>query len=512
MSNFAKQFIAARRVSTPLVAVRTPDPASTIRSVINTLKKATEKEPDVPVIHYDICHGIVGLNTKGKAEVERVLDGGEAAMVSSRPSDTLILAEKMTEDCVLFFANGQNYWKDETVKQGVWNLRDRFKAQGSMLIILTTLGASLPAELSQDVLVLDEPLPTAEDLKAIITETYKAADMKLADDDTNARTIDALVGLPAFPAEQTLAMSLTSKGLDVDDVWERKRKVIEQVRGLTVWRGGETFADLGGLENAKTYFSRLFNGPEKPDGLVFTDELEKCFAGFGTDLSGVTTKDVGEVLSFMEDNQVTGSIFLGPPGSGKSFLAKALGNEFGVPTVQANFGAMQTSLVGQSSENVRNALAIIKAMFKRSLWIGTCNSWGSLPPELRRRYRLATFFFDILSEQEKPLVWKVYLAKYNLAEAKIPNDRGWTGAEIRNCCDTAYRLGCSLEDAACYIVPVSISAADQIRKLRTEATGKFVSASKLGLYQFQDEPEVPAKTRKMRPLDVDSFSSKVGES
>ena len=32
------------------------------------------------------------------------------------------------------------------------------------------------------------------------------------------------------------------------------RSTIEQTPGLSVWRGTETFIDLGGLENIKTYF------------------------------------------------------------------------------------------------------------------------------------------------------------------------------------------------------------------------------------------------------------------
>jgi hypothetical protein len=38
-------------------------------------------------------------------------------------------------------------------------LRDVFKANGRTLTLLTTPGAVLPDELTQDVLVLDEPLP-----------------------------------------------------------------------------------------------------------------------------------------------------------------------------------------------------------------------------------------------------------------------------------------------------------------------------------------------------------------
>ena len=59
------------------------------------------------------------------------------------------------------------------------------------------------------------------------------------------------IGLAAFPAEQALAMSLVKRELDTEDLWERKRQIIEQTPGLSVWRGGETFEDIGGVENVK---------------------------------------------------------------------------------------------------------------------------------------------------------------------------------------------------------------------------------------------------------------------
>src|SRR2546422_6001578 len=54
-----------------------------------------------------------------------------------------------------------------------------------------------------------------------------------------SQSVDALIGLAAFPAEQVLAMSLSKNGLDLDWLWERKCQAVEQTPGLTIWRGGE---------------------------------------------------------------------------------------------------------------------------------------------------------------------------------------------------------------------------------------------------------------------------------
>jgi MoxR-like ATPase len=299
------------------------------------------------------------------------------------------------------------------------------------------------------------------------------------------------MGLAAFPAEQALAMSLTKKGLDYTGLWERKRQVIEQTPGLNVWRGGESFDDIGGVENIKGFLRAIIAGEEPPRTVVFIDEIEKAFAGTGTDLSGVKTEMTGTMLTWMQDREADGLIFLGPPGAAKSAVAKATGNTAGIPTISFDLAAMQSSLVGASGDRLRTALKIVDVVSQgRALFIATCNSIANLPPELRRRFTLGTFFFDLPSPEERKAIWQIYKRKYRV-DGELTPDEGWTGAEIKECCRKAYRLKLSLLDAAKYIVPVSRSAADQIKSLRMQASGKFLSASAAGLYEYEDKSMAP---------------------
>jgi SpoVK/Ycf46/Vps4 family AAA+-type ATPase len=151
---------------------------------------------------------------------------------------------------------------------------------------------------------------------------------------------------------------------------------------------------------------------------------------------------------------------------------------------------MQNSLVGGSGERLRAALQVVDAVsMGRSLWIATCNSIASLPPELRRRFTLGTFFFDLPSADERQAIWNIYLTKWGLSD-ELPSDDGWTGAEIKECCRKAWRLKLSLKESAEYIVPVSRSAADQIETLRRQATGRFLSASIPGIFTAES-PQNP---------------------
>src|SRR2546427_6003734 len=97
-----------------------------------------------------------------------------------------------------------------------------------------------------------------------------------------SQSVDALIGLAAFPAEQVLAMSLSKNGLDLDWLWERKCQAVEQTPGLTIWRGGETFDQIGGCENIKRFLTAGLFGRESPPGIVVLDEIEKGVTRTGT--------------------------------------------------------------------------------------------------------------------------------------------------------------------------------------------------------------------------------------
>lgn len=483
----AEQFIAARRVSTPLVSISTPDPAATIRTLCDATNGAAKLE-------WDIIRGLHGINEPGTDA-----KGQLGNIAETDPIEVLVAVRKLPERSILFFHNAGRLLESIAVIQAVWNLRDTFKASGCMLVLLGP-AIKLPPELTNDVLALDEPLPDAAQLAEIVRTLHADAEVETSDEAVSL-AVEAVQGLAAFPAEQAAAMAMRASGLDLTGLWERKRKAIEQTPGLKVYRGGETFADVGGVPTIKEFLGRIVHGKARPNAIVFIDEIEKAMAGTSGDMSGVSQDQLGVLLSYMQDQAAAGVILVGPPGAAKSLIAKATGNEAGIPTIQLDLGAAKGSLVGQSEQQLRTALKVVSAVSNgRSLWVATCNSLSSLPPELRRRFSLGIFYFDLPTREEREAIWQIWMAKYSLA-GKAPSDEGWTGAEIKQCCDLAWRLDCSLADAARYVVPVSRSAADQLEKLRDLADGKFLSASQPGVYRRNHQPEKPKASRKMALRD-----------
>ncbi|HEX3315083.1 MAG TPA: hypothetical protein VHR72_09350, partial [Gemmataceae bacterium] len=118
-------------------------------------------------------------------------------------------------------------------------------------------------------------------------------------------------------------------------------------------------------------------------------------------------------------------------------------------------------------------------------FIGTANDITKLPPEFTRAERLdAVFFLDLPAETGRKTIWEMYRREFGIAaNQKQPADENWTGAEIRACCRLAALLDLSLEDAAKQIVPVAVTAAEAIEKLRTWASGRCLSSEAGGIFQ-----------------------------
>jgi SpoVK/Ycf46/Vps4 family AAA+-type ATPase len=314
--------------------------------------------------------------------------------------------------------------------------------------------------------------------------------------------------LTRYEAEGAYALSLVRQGhLAPDTIWELKAQALKQSGLVRLHAGKESFADLGGLAALKDFCRRaLVPGRHSPSG-----------------------------------PKPRGILLLGVPGTGKSAFAKALGTETGRPTLLLDMGALYGSLVGQTEQNVRQALKIAEAMAPCILFVdeiekglggavgagagdsgvssrllGTLLSWLSdhqsdvfvvctannvaqLPPEFTRAERFdAIYFLDLPDTAHRQAIWVLHQQEYSLGQQARPSDHGWTGAEIRSCCRLAALLNISLVEAAQYVVPISVTAADTVEQLRTWADGRCLSADRPGIYR-RKPPGASRSARKISP-------------
>lgn len=518
---FVQQVVVASRVGVPIIGVSSADQRATIKKLCDTLiASEQEKEKDKPLafLTWNCLDGMVSA-VKDEAKIEKSVKERAAqtlAALSKPPSDednefetadnddrVLVgpiemlqaIRKNLPPRSVVFIQNAHLFLNRDfsaatDFLQGVWNLRKAFKSDRRLLILLAP-DFKAPPELKDDIVVYDDPLPTEEEIGHIVRKLEAPLKTELPQQIVE-RCTDSVLGLSAFAAEQALFLSLKRDKdkiqIDFDQLRHVKRTLIRQTPGLRVSEEGYRFDDIGGVSFIKEFLHGIINGRKPPKLIVFVDEIEKAMGATG-DNTGVSQDILGQMLQHMENTRARGSIFVGPPGCTKTMLARAMGNEAGIDTVEFDLGGVKQGEVGASERNIRQALKVIGSCSRgSSYWIATSNNLSVIPAELRRRYTDGIWFFDLPATQEElKAIWDIQIKANKLEKkqyAKIPDDKGWTGAEIRNCCAIAYDRNVSLTEAARFINPVSVSSRDLIQRLRKDAAKKFMSASRPGTYQL----------------------------
>jgi SpoVK/Ycf46/Vps4 family AAA+-type ATPase len=120
----------------------------------------------------------------------------------------------------------------------------------------------------------------------------------------------------------------------------------------------------------------------------------------------------------------------------------------------------------------------------------TANDVTRLPPEFGRSERFdGIFFLDLPGDEERRAIWDIYLDLFSLDPTQArPDDSQWTGAEIKACCRLASLLDLPLSQAAQNIVPIAVTAAESVERLRSWGDGRCLSASSAGVYRRQGQP------------------------
>lgn len=500
MKSFIELFTAARSISTPEIAVRTFDPASTIQNIVKSLGSVAEL---TPLMSWDAIHGLRGLNELGLeavADICKKADGGAGVERAATVDLVICLAalEEANEDVIAFVHNPHLLWEtDKRVIQAMWNLRDLYKARGNMLVSLLGIGVELPAELAQDVLVLEEPLPTRVELGKIVKDTFAFAAQKKeyaacrtgATDEVVAKAVDAGIGLPTFPFDQSVAMCLDKKAgkLDIETLWGRKKDIVSGNPGLTYHAGKETLADMYGCAAWVSAGKMLMDGKHRPTIIVRMDEIQRQLSGSDTDSSGTKGNLMGEFLTWVNDKKVICTLNLGVSGTSKSWGPYCIGGQYDVPVINYDIASMEHKHVGESSRHMRTAHKVLESISDCRIWlVASANNLNGLPPELISRFQKGgIYFFDLPDEEEKRGIMKLKIAAYKLdPDQEYPEMPGWTGRDIDNCAGKADLWGCDLVTASKTIIPLMRSHTADIENIRAAAADRYLSASKEGIYQY----------------------------
>lgn len=397
---------------------------------------------------------------------------------------------------VIVLENFHRFLQSAEIVQAIAHQVITGKQTRTILVVLAPV-VQLPVELEKLFVVIDHELPTREQLREI-ANGIATEPGELPEDTDFQRVLDAATGLTRFEAENAFALSLVRDSqLTAETLWQQKSQMLTKAGTLQLYRGNANFDALGGLSSLKAFTRR---------SLLHSNQTNKLV-------------------------RPRGVLLLSPPGCGKSEFCKALGKEVGRPVLQLDVGSLMGSLVGQSEERTRQALQIVDAMAPCVLMIdeaekafsgvggsgsndsgvssrmfGTFLSWlndhesdvfvvctsndaSRLPPEFSRSERFdGVFFVDLPGQEQKDRIWSLYLKLFDLdADQTRPDDEQWSGAEIRSCCRLAALLDLPISQAAQNVVPVAVTSAESVQRLREWASGRCLDADHAGIYRHQPQ-------------------------
>lgn len=461
-------------------------------------------ERNLRLLRWNLDCGLVGLS--GKSDLGHVRD--PLAVIRS-------LHEYADErSTLLLLENFHRFVDSAEICQALQTQLLLGKQHGRHIVVLAPI-VKLPAELERQFVVLHHPLPTKDQLRAI-AESLVTEDPAAMPEANSRQLIDAASGLTRAEAESAFSLSLVRRGqLAADEVWELKGRWLRKNGLLSMHRSETGFETLGGLGSLKQFCQRSLRQQ-----------------------------------SAEQTVRARGLMLLGVPGTGKSAFAKALGKETGRPVLCLDVGALMGSLVGQTENNIRHALQTADAMAPCVLFVDevekalsgvasggrgdggvssrlfgtlltwlndhtsdvyvvmTCNNIQQLPPEFSRAERFdAIMFLDLPGRVEKDSIWQIYRSEFSIDDRDpAPVDDAWTGAEIKACCRLSVLLGITLREAAQNIVPIGATAAEDIQRLRSWASGRCLDASRPGIFRAtsggKEATATPTRrVRGIRPSD-----------
>ena len=384
-------------------------------------------------------------------------------------------------------------------------------------------------------MVIKIDLPNEDEMYSIIKEyidDYRS-EITIEWDNSDIREAAAtLAGVTRIEAENVIAALIANKRIrksDMDEIRQAKDRLFSDISGLEKIEVDAGVKDVGGLAGLRKWLDekKELLSPEK------RDELKA---------KGLQPP--------------RGILLVGVPGCGKSLSAKSISANWRLPLYRLDFATVQGSYVGQSEQQLKDALTTAENVSPCILWIdeiekglsgagasndggvstrmvgqflfwlqeckkqvfvvATANDVSMLPSELLRRGRFDELFFvDLPTADERRDILALYMRKYlklefvgPFADKIVELTDGFTGADLESTVrDLAYRSIANsnfvlneenIVTAFNNVVPLSQTSPEKIEAIRDWGKERAVPASgkPIGGDKLSQKKDGP-KTRKV---------------
>ena len=501
MSDVAKSKELLKRYSIariPFIAVNTVERARAL-----DIMKETAEELSLSFFVHTLSKGMYDL-TSGKVVNEDKSVYGAIDFMSEQM--------KRRQYMTLILTEVPDISNDNNDARQIMDLVTLANESGGTIIVLTN--NPVWNQLQRLGMIVKIDLPNENEMYSIIKEyidDYRSEIPIEWDNNDIREAASTLTGVTRIEAENVIAALIANKRIrksDMDEIRFAKDRLFSDISGLEKIEVDESVKDIGGLAGLRKWLNekRELLSPEKRD-----------------------------ILKSKGLQPPRGILLVGVPGCGKSLSAKSISASWKLPLYRLDFATVQGSYVGQSEQQLKDALTMAENVSPCILWIdeiekglsgagssgdggvstrmvgqflfwmqeckkqvfvvATANDVSMLPSELLRRGRFdELFFIDLPTAEERRDILSLYMKKYlnmnfagAFAEQIIEISDGFTGADLESTIrDLAYRVIAkddfvldeeSMIQAFNNVVPLSQTSPEKIEAIRDWGKERAVPAS-----------------------------------
>lgn len=436
----------------PFIAINTIERGRTL-----DVLKGIAEELSLPFYVHTLSKGIYDIVTDKILNDDRSIYGAldfMAEQMKKKQYLTLVLTEV------------PDLSSDNDSSKQILDLVNLANESGGVVIVLTN--NSVWNQLQRQGMVIKMDLPNEDEMYSIIKEyvdDYRN-EIPIEWDNTDIReAASTLAGVTRIEAENVIAALIANKCItksDMDEIRFAKDRLFSDISGLEKIEVDDSVKEVGGLEGLRKWLDekKELLSPEK------RDELKA---------KGLQPP--------------RGILLVGVPGCGKSLSAKSISANWKLPLYRLDFATVQGSYVGQSEQQLKDALTTAENVSPCILWIdeiekglsgangnsgdggvstrmvgqflfwlqeckkqvfvvATANDVSMLPSELLRRGRFDELFFvDLPTASERRDILSLYMKKYlnidfngEFSNKIVEMSEGFTGADLESTVrDLAYR-------------------------------------------------------------------------
>lgn len=419
---------------------------------------------------------------------------------------------KRRKNLTVIFTEVQDLTTDSTGTRQMLDLVTLANEHGGTIIVLTN--NSIWGNLQRLGMTLKVDLPDEAEMYEIIKEyidDYRSQINIEWDDNDIKEVASTLTGVTKIEAENVIAALIANKEIlkkDKEDIAFAKDRLFSDISGLEKIKVDENVKHVGGLSGLRKW-------------LAEKKELLK--------------PEKREMLKAKGLQSPRGILLVGVPGCGKSLSAKSISANWKLPLYRLDFATVQGSYVGQTEQQLKDALTTAENVSPCILWIdeiekglsganstndggvskrmvgqflfwlqeckkqvfvvATANDVSMLPSELLRRGRFdELFFIDLPTAEERKEILSLYIRKYlnlklneKFSEKLVSLTEGFTGADLESAVrELAYRVIANenfelnednIVNIFVNIVPLSQTSPEKIESIREWGKERAVPAS-----------------------------------